>query len=455
MKSLKYKTMILIALTVFIISVIFGFISYMQIKKILLSKTEQAFIAITSEASKVIQANMRTNTAVMETLAERRIIDDDTPWQKKVESMEKEAKRTGFEVFSFADTDANSYRYNMEKSPSKISDRDYYIRAIAGIPTYSSVFISRVSGLPSISVAVPVRRDGKITGVFYGIRDGNDISHLVENIKIGETGYAYVVNKEGTVQGHKDSQLVLKMYNPIKESSQDKSLNQLAGFLKKAISGDKGTAQYFFKGHDIFCSYAPIAGTDGWFVVIAIEMNELLNDVNHLRNIIILITIALTILGVVLSYYIGNHIAKPIIAAATYAENLARLDFSKDVEETYINRNDEIGILARSFQILIDILRTTVTEIIRSAQEVAVATVKISDDNQNLSQRTSEQASSLEEIAAAVEEANASTRQSFDNSIEANNYANNSLKLAQDGGKNSRYSYNCDWRNQCFKLKNC
>ena len=435
MNSIKNKLILLIVGAIFLVCAIFGVISYMQSKSILLHKTETSFLELTSEISKVINANMRVNIAVVETLAERRIIDDNTPWPEKLAFMEKEAKRTGFEVFAFADTNGNSVRFNAGRDAAKVTDRDYYIRAMQGISTYSTVFISRVTQLPSVSVAAPVKRDGKIVGVLYGIRDGNEITHLVEKIKIGETGYAYVINKEGVVQGHRNSKLVTGMYNPIKASAEDKSVLPLAEMLKKAISGQRAVAQYFFGGKDIFGSYAPIADTDGWSVILAMELNEIIAEVNYLRNIIVAITIALLILGGILAFFIGTSIAKPIIATVGYAEKMANLDLSEDVAEIYTQRNDEIGTLAKSFQTLIGILRTTVVEIIRASQQVATATDQIGQDNQNLSQRTSEQASSLEEIAATIEEANASTKQNSESAIEANKFADNSLTLAKDGGK--------------------
>ncbi|HOP64353.1 MAG TPA: methyl-accepting chemotaxis protein [Spirochaetota bacterium] len=434
MKSIKTKLILLIVGALFLVSIAFGIVSYTQSKNILLAQTEQSYLELTGEVSRVIQNSMRVNIAVVETLAERRIIDDDTPWPEKVSFLAKEAKRTGFDIFAIADTQGNSTRFNLERAAAKISDRNYYIRAMSGISTYSEVFVSRVSGLPSVSVAVPIKRNGKITGVLYGIRDGNEISHIVENIKIGETGYVYVVDKTGTIQGHKNNKLVTDMYNPIKASAEDKTLIPLANLIKRANTGEKGAAQYFFNGKDIFSSFAPIQDTDGWSVCVALEVKELLSRINYLRNIIIFITVSLLILGGILAYFIGKSIANPIIATVKYAEKMAELDLSSDVSEKYCERRDEIGTLAKAFQTLIGILRTTVIDIIKSAQQVATATDQIGQDNQNLSQRTTEQASALEEIASTIEEANASTRQNSENASEANNVATSSLKLAEDGG---------------------
>ncbi len=434
MNSIKNKLILLIVAALFVVSVTLGVVSYMQARKTLMKQTETSFLGITSEISKVIEANMRVNISVVETIAERRIIDDNTPWAEKLAFMEKEAKRTGFDVFAIADTRGNSTRFNAEKATAQISDRDYYIRAMQGISTYSSVFISRVTGLPSVAVAAPVRRNGKITGILYGIRDGGEITRLVEDVKLGKTGYAYVTNKDGYVQGHKNTKLVLEMFNPIKASEKDKTLLPLAAMLKNVLAGKTGVEQYLFNGKNIYAAYAPIKGTENWSVVLAMELSEILEEVNNLRNASIIITISVLIIGGLLAYFIGRSIANPIIATVRYSEKMAELDLTEDVDSQYLSRNDEIGTLAKSFQTLMNILRKTVVEIIKAAQQVATATEQIGQDNQNLSQRTSEQASSLEEIAAAIEEANASTKQNSDNALSANTFAESSLKLAREGG---------------------
>lgn len=434
MNSIKTKLILLIVAALFIVSVTLGVVSYIQARKTLMKQTETSFLGITSEIAKVIEANMRVNIAIVETIAERRIIDDNTPWPEKLAFMEKEAKRTGFEVFAIADIKGNSMRFNAERATAKVSDRDYYIRAMQGISTYSSVFISRVTGLPSVAVASPIKRNGQIAGVLYGIRDGGEITRLVEDVNLGRTGYAYVINKEGTIQGHKNTKLVLDMFNPINSSEKDKSLLPLVGMLKNVLSGRTGVEQYFFNGKDIYGAYTPIKGTDNWSVVLAMELSEILEEVNHLRNVNIIITLTVLIIGGILAYFIGRSIANPIIATVRYSEKMAELDLTEDVDAKYLSRNDEIGTLAKSFQTLIDILRKTVVEIIKAAQQVATATEQIGQDNQNLSQRTSEQASSLEEIAAAIEEANASTKQNSDNALSANTFAESSLKLAREGG---------------------
>ena len=301
MKSIKTKLILLIVGALFIVSATFGVISYTQARKILLEQTEENFLQITQEISRVIQANMKVNIARMEGLAERRIVDDNTPWAEKVAYFKEEADRMGFDTFAIADTNGNSIRTNMERTPAKISNREYYTRAMAGIPTYSDVYFSEVTGNLIVSISVPIKRGGRITGVLYGVRHATEISELIKDVKLGETGYAYIVNKDGTVQGHRDEKLVLDAYNPIKASAQDKTLEGLAGAMKRTINGETGVAQYLFQGIDRYTAFTPIATSNSWSVIVAMDLYEILAGTVQLRNIILIITIGLLVLGSVLA----------------------------------------------------------------------------------------------------------------------------------------------------------
>jgi len=433
-KSIKTTLIMLIVGVLFGVSVTFGLVSYIQSKAILLKQTEQDFTRLTGEISRVVKANMDVNIAVMESLAEQRIVDDGTSWSEKISFLNSEAKRTGFDMYAITDISGNATFFNMQRTTYNISDRTYFKRALSGVSTYSDVVINKDTGLLTVTVAVPLKRNGRITGVLFGMRNGDEITKLVEAIQIGETGYAYIINRDGTIQGHKNKKLVNEMYNPIKKAESDKSITPLAGFLKKTMAEGGGTDQYNFGGRDIYGSLAPIQSTDGWSVVLAMELDEIFSGINYLRNIILIITIVLLVIGGITAYYIGNSITAPVIASVKFAGNLAELDLTKVVHSEYLDRKDELGTLATAFQRLSSLLKETVVGIINAAQQVAIATEQIGQDNQNLSQRTSEQASSLEEIAATIEEANASTKQNSDNAVEASKLANNTLSLAENGG---------------------
>jgi hypothetical protein len=70
------------------------------------------------------------------------------------------------------------------------------------------------------------------------------------------------VNKEGTVQGHKNTKLVMESSRP-KKAAEKIQLYSSANLLKKAIGGEKTTATYFFNVR-YCCLQLPNTWTDSW-----------------------------------------------------------------------------------------------------------------------------------------------------------------------------------------------
>ena len=246
MKSIKTKLILLIVGALFIVSATFGIVSYTMAKKMLLKETERNFIQITTEISRVVQANMEKNISIVESLGERRIVDDNTPWAEKVSDLKNEAERTGFQMFALADLSGRAVFYNAQRTTHNISERPYFKRAVSGISTYSDVVMNMETGLLTVTVAVPLKRNNRIVGVLFGMREGNEITNLIKDIKLGETGYAYILNNKGANQGHRNTKLVDEQYNPIEAAKNDSNVRELAEVVKIAISGKSGVAQYLF-----------------------------------------------------------------------------------------------------------------------------------------------------------------------------------------------------------------
>jgi hypothetical protein len=73
--------------------------------------------------------------------------------------------------------------------------------------------VSKATGLPVLVLAAPIKdAGGAIKGVMAGVVDLGEFTGLVMNrIKIGKTGYAYMLTKDGKVAAHPDKKLILKL----------------------------------------------------------------------------------------------------------------------------------------------------------------------------------------------------------------------------------------------------
>lgn len=170
-----------------------------------------------------------------------------------------------------------------------------------------------VTGDPIIIIATPIYLNGNQSGVFYGIKDGSSISKIADEINYGKTGYGYIINDNGTVVGHPNSNLVLEQYNVIEASKQDFSVEELADLIKTQVFlRESGSGDYLFNGKNIVSGFSPVQNTS-WSIIIAVEESEILSDVNNLRNILINLIIGSILLGIIITFFVSKSISTPIM----------------------------------------------------------------------------------------------------------------------------------------------
>lgn len=99
-----------------------------------------------------------------------------------------------------------------------------------------------------------------------------------------------------------------------------------------------------------------------------------------------------------------------------------------------VTTQDEVGLLAHSFNEMGEKLEATLTAVRTASESVSTGAEQITKGNEDLSQRTSEQASSLEETSSAMEEMTSTVKQNADNAKQANQLAIAARDIAEKGG---------------------
>jgi methyl-accepting chemotaxis protein len=90
-----------------------------------------------------------------------------------------------------------------DKNPlTNYADREYFKESMKGRDLTWQTLISRTNGKPALVLAMPIRANGKIVGVLQAAMAIEDISHIVLTWRAGRTGYAFLVDENGTVIAH-------------------------------------------------------------------------------------------------------------------------------------------------------------------------------------------------------------------------------------------------------------
>jgi len=288
----------------------------------------------------------------------------------------------------------------------------------------------------------PIMRNGQVAGInFIGLDFTDGIKNLKEKIraiKVGETGYVYIL--EGPRSKDKGRCIV-----HVSDKMEGRNLLGLKdengrSFVAKMVEELTGVMSYDWKDQDgsgVHVKYAAYDYYDEWNWIIASSAreDELISDGLALRNYLSLgFFLCSIVILAVLYWAVRKIITERFNQLNTIVRDLSEGEGDLTVRLEFTGE-DEIGTLARSFNKFLDDLEKMIGDIMQAGRNLVLAVEDINEGNQNLSQRTSEQASSLEEIASTLEQAAASLSMNADNARKARDITGQGASRAEEGNR--------------------
>jgi len=141
------------------------------------------------------------------------------------------------------------------------------------------------------------------------------------------------------------------------------------------------------------------------------------------------------VIGIGLASFLGFLLVRSIISTLNAAVNIAdRISGGQLGNDVRVDSNDELGRLMEALKRMDLKLVDIVGGVRGSADAVGSAARQLSHGNDDLSQRTQEQAAALEETASSMEEMTATVKQNADNARQANQLAVGAREQAEKGG---------------------
>lgn len=326
-------------------------------------------------------------------------------WEIQNPTLTSEAKRLGYKKFGVIDPSGNAVFTDGESV--NVTGQEYFTKALQGTTNVVEPYLSK--GEMIVQVVTPIKDpSGQIVGVLSGIADGNVLSYVIGSIKVGETGYAYILNKESTVIGHPDTSFVKEKYNVLEDAANNPELKKLAEITEIIVKGETGVGEHYFSGKDKYVAFAPVAGTD-WSVVLEQERDELFSGIIALRGKSIVTTAFFILCGLVFSFFLSRTIKHPLEKIEQYTKQISKGDLSMELAS---NRTDEFGSTVSALNTSINNIKWFIRKIqeiasnsekssetiLASVQEVAAASEEISATIQQIASGAGEQAQEAEEV---------------------------------------------------------
>lgn len=305
----------------------------------------------------------------------------------------------------------------------------------------------------SFSIISPIRdtyhQKFDVCGAFVVTMDADFLKTLVEEVIIGESGSAYLLDSNGntiasSLYSVQDKGLTNIQKNALK-SPKDKELVECAAIEREMITGSAGSAEYTWEGEQTLLAYAPVEGY-GFYLAADIVEEDFTGGVSTATIVCYSIGAIAIIIGLAIAFLLSKQISAPIktleteckllgegklnseiINTSSFSEiqeiteslielqnnlrsiitDISRItnafsdnDFTVNCDEIeYINDYEPIHTALSS---VADKLRNDISEIKIQAGNVESGAEQMSSASQSLAQGATEQAATIQELSAAT-----------------------------------------------------
>lgn len=269
-----------------------------------------------------------------------------------------------FETIFVAGRDGMTISHNNSDTPINLNDRAYFQKALRGQPNISDALISKSSGNIIVVAAAPITVDGQVVGVVGGTMPTTEIADLLAHARIGQSGEAYLVNRDGYMITPSRFTQELKAQGLIKEQTElELQVNTMGA--REALAGKAGVNEYSdYRGIPVLGAYAPIDQMD-WGLLVEVDTSEALAAATQTRNLGLLIALITAVIVVGLALFVARKVTRPILSMTEAARHLAIGDVNQTIE---VKSHDELGVMALAFQEMMDYMQEITSAARRLAQ---------------------------------------------------------------------------------------
>ncbi|MDW7652261.1 MAG: methyl-accepting chemotaxis protein [Bacillota bacterium] len=277
-----------------------------------------------------------------------------------------------------------------------LSDREYFHSSKQGNIVVSEVITSRITGSTAFTIAIPLLgQNGSFNGTLVAVLGFDSvIGNYVQNLRVGESGYAWMVDREGLVVSHPNQEHILQTNLAQNENQQLASIAQSMG------QGDSGYGFYTFEGVEKLTVYQPL---ENWGIAFSMDVQEYMQPAYHIRNRIILVVAIFILAGLMISTVVARQIGNPVVAMMQAMKKAETGDLTVNVN---VESKDEIGQLSTSFNTMLAGQRQIIAKVLESASSVSAA-------SQELSAAVEESNAAMQEISSTVESEVAASAQNI------------------------------------------
>jgi len=295
------------------------------------------------------------------------------------------------------------------RSSGELADRStrwWFIQTMDEKKSFiSKSYYSVNTGMPCASIFFPMYASDDICGVFAVDIKLDYLQSIIEQFSDTDNGeYSFIIDGEGVVVAHPDSTQIEELYNyatltktvSCKDSNgnvlKDKDGNILTEeqkidlsssyqkVIQKVMTGESGSTKLSNAGESFYVSYASIAlkkgDSDPWSVIPVHKVSSAMSMVTRIIMISIILAVIALVIAVITIARLAKKLTFPILSLTGLVTAAAGGDFSQRADES---SNNELGTLAKGFNIMSDKISATLNDMNSFSAEVVQSSERLID----------------------------------------------------------------------------
>ncbi|GAA0746844.1 methyl-accepting chemotaxis protein [Clostridium oceanicum] len=205
----------------------------------------------------------------------------------------------------------------------------------------------------------------------------------INPIKICNTGYVYVLNENGKMLMHNDSDKLLK----------DSFLK--IDISKEVLNSPNGTSEYTFDGEKKLMCYVKNKDLN-WIFVATVPTSELTAIFSKVFKLVLAIFIIVSIACTIFSLLFSKNLSTPINKISKSLSNISKGDLTV---KTNVKRKDELGIMTAKLNSTLKNLRDSFISVKSTSNEVEKSASFLSNAATEMTNSANEVANAIQEVA--------------------------------------------------------
>lgn len=248
--------------------------------------------------------------------------------------------------------------------------REYFRQAVQGHPFKTGIIVGSTEGKPGMYYANPVfDAAGKVIGVVVLRLKGSSIGRILDEAAAGSGRTPFMIDGDGVLIHHPDRRYLYRSLAPLPAPAlarivadqrfRSKGVDSVGmPRLARALIGARGAGNISYRstlsGRDEHAGFAPVPGHD-WVVAVSEARDQFERPLRRLYANMLYSVLAAGLVFLLLAVLFARSIVRPIARLTDAANALKQGDY--DGATIKVTSSDEIGRLARTFNVMIDVLR--------------------------------------------------------------------------------------------------